>query len=391
MADRRNMSMRAQNPEIETDAAEIELMNVSKRFGRTTVIEDLCVSVRRNELMVFLGPSGCGKTTLLRMIAGLESVDDGEIWIGGRRADQLSPGERRVAIVFQHYALYPYMSARENMSFGLRNIRVPPAEIARRVAEAAKMLDIERLLDWTPGKMSGGEQQRVAIGRAIVKQPRVFLLDEPLSSLDAALRMRTRVELADLHRRVGAAMIFVTHDQVEAMTLAHRIAVMNQRRVEQIGTPMDIYARPATPFVAGFVGASPMNFAPAQVASSTHGFATVQLTDGTLVVTAIRTSTLPRNTRFRFGIRAEALRIGAPEPGEMRGAVRFVQRLGDRTLVHVELENGLTLIATATGASNVCVGDNVGLRIDGSEAHLFDDSRGYHAERIPGGNGNPQY
>src|SRR5215210_7771011 len=231
------------------------------------------------EFVAFLGPSGSGKSTLLRIIAGLESADAGEITLEGRRIDGLPPGERGVAMVFQHYALYPHMTVKENMAFGLRNARVPKDEIEGRVGEAARVLEIEEHLDKKPGQLSGGQRQRVAIGRAIVKQPKLFLLDEPLSNLDAALRMRTRVELAQLRQKVEAAVIMVTHDQAEAMTLADRIVVMNERKIQQVGPPMEIYERPANVFVAQFVGSPAMTLAPAQLVGD-GPYATIRMGDG---------------------------------------------------------------------------------------------------------------
>jgi multiple sugar transport system ATP-binding protein len=359
--------------------ADVELKNISKSFGRTRVIDDISLRVRSHEFVVFLGPSGCGKSTLLRMIAGLESVEQGEIWIGGRRVDRLPPGERRVAMVFQHYALYPHMTVRENMSFGLRNQRMPRGEIARRVADVAKMLEIEPLLERKPGQISGGQRQRVAIGRAIVKEPQLFLFDEPLSNLDAALRVRTRLEIAQLHQRVEATIIFVTHDQVEAMTLAHRIVVMNNRRIEQIGTPMEIYSRPATAFVAGFVGTPTMNFVDAEPDRAAGRFASIRLPDGSSVETRIDMTRLPQRKTFSFGIRAESIRVCDAAGGDTSGHARFVERLGDRTLVYVALSDGSTMVAEDSGMSRIAVGDSVGLTFDGNAAHLFDEDRGYHA------------
>jgi multiple sugar transport system ATP-binding protein len=358
----------------------IELKNITKTFGGTPVIDNVSLSIRPHELMVFLGPSGCGKSTLLRMIAGLESVDAGEIWIGERRVDQLAPGERGVAMVFQHYALYPHMTVRENMSFGLRNVKMPEAEIEKRVAAAAKMLEIEHLLDRKPGQISGGQRQRVAIGRAIVKEPQLFLFDEPLSNLDAALRVRTRLEIAQLHQRVDAAMIFVTHDQIEAMTLAHRIVVMNNRKIEQIGTPMEIYSRPATAFVAAFVGTPTMNFAPVELADGSDGFVSVRLPDGAMLPTRIPKASLPPSKSFKLGIRAESLKICAVGAGETSGVTQFVERLGDRTLVYVRLADGTSVVVEDAGNSRVAIDDSVGVKFDGGGAHLFDDQdRGHHA------------
>ncbi|HLU07792.1 MAG TPA: sn-glycerol-3-phosphate ABC transporter ATP-binding protein UgpC [Woeseiaceae bacterium] len=359
--------------------ADIELKNISKSFGRTQVIADVSLHVRSGEFVVFLGPSGCGKSTLLRMIAGLESVDEGEIWIGGRRVDGLPPGERRVAMVFQHYALYPHMTVRENMAFGLRNVGVAGDEIERRIADVARMLEIELLLERKPGQISGGQRQRVAIGRALVKEPLLFLFDEPLSNLDAALRARTRLEIAQLHQRAEATTIFVTHDQVEAMTLAHRIVIMNKQRIEQIGTPMEIYTRPATAFVAGFVGTPTMNFVPVEIDETASECAEAKLPDGSRVTTRIAKSSLPERAKLTFGIRAESVRVAGQQAGDTKGRALFVERLGDRTLVYVELAEGSTIVAEDAGMSRVAIGDVVGLEFDGGAAHLFDEERGYHA------------
>jgi multiple sugar transport system ATP-binding protein len=358
--------------------ATTEVINVSKAFGSTKVLDNVSLTIGANEFVVFLGPSGCGKSTLLRMIAGLEAVDEGEIRIGGRRVDHLPPGERGVAMVFQHYALYPHMTVRQNMEFGLRNVGTPPADIQRRIEAAARMLEITELLERKPAQISGGQRQRVAIGRAIVKEPHLFLFDEPLSNLDAALRARTRLEIAQLHQRVNAAMIFVTHDQIEAMTLAHRIVVMNRQRVEQIGTPMEIYSRPATAFVAGFVGTPAMNFVPVEV-SDAGAFARVLLPDGSQLQTQIETAALPHRTGLRLGVRAECVRPCATTEADCRGSVHFVERLGDRTLVHTRLTDGTTLVAEDEGMSQVRVGEEIGLRFKSSALHLFDEQRGYHA------------
>ena len=363
----------------------IVLRGVSKAFGETRVIDDLSLTLSADEFVVFLGPSGCGKSTLLRMIAGLETIDAGEIWIDGRRVDGLPPGERRVAMVFQHYALYPHMSVRDNLAFGLRNVRVPAGEIARRVSEAAKMLEIEHLLDRKPAQISGGQRQRVAIGRAIVKEPKAFLFDEPLSNLDAALRVRTRLEIANLHQRVKAAMIFVTHDQVEAMTLAHRIVVMNNCRIEQIGTPMEIYARPASLFVAGFVGTPAMNVISVERATADGDYFAASLPDGARVRTRVPLASLDARMSLKLGVRAENISTSAPQAGDTRGTVSFVERLGDRTLLYVKLADGTTVVAQADGMSRISIGETVGLSFDVGAIHLFSEQRAYHAEeaRVP--------
>ncbi|HEX8528039.1 ABC transporter ATP-binding protein, partial [Allosphingosinicella sp.] len=287
----------------------LELSGVRKAFGSTPVLDDISLSLEAREFIAFLGPSGSGKSTLLRIIAGLERADGGEVRIDGERIDQKPPGERGVAMVFQHYALYPHMTVRENMAFGLKNAKVPKDEIEARVAEAARVLEIESQLDKKPGQMSGGQRQRVAIGRAIVKNPKLFLLDEPLSNLDAALRMRTRVELAQLRQRVEAAFIMVTHDQAEAMTLADRIVVMNDRRIQQIGAPMEIYARPANAFVARFVGSPAMALAPAALVESGGDFARVRLGDGSEVETRVPRAGLPADGPLEIGLRPESVRV----------------------------------------------------------------------------------
>jgi multiple sugar transport system ATP-binding protein len=349
---------------------------VSKRFGAVNVISDLSLEIRSGEFIAFLGPSGCGKSTLLRMIAGLERVDGGEIRIGGTRVDTLPPGARGVAMVFQHYALYPHMTIYENMAFGLRNVAVPKAEIDRLIGEAARILEIEPLLERKPGQLSGGQKQRVAIGRALVKNPRAYLFDEPLSNLDAALRLRTRVELARLHQQVRATTIFVTHDQVEAMTLAERIVVLNARKVEQIGTPMEVYGRPTSEFVARFVGSPAMNFLPVTV-SEAGGYARAELGNGFGIETGIPARALPA-APLRLGIRAEAVRVDAQGP--LTGRIEVVERLGDRTHLHVRLADGATLVAEDRGASAAAPGEEARLRVEARSAHLFDaEGRAYHA------------
>jgi multiple sugar transport system ATP-binding protein len=363
--------------------ASLELERIRKSYGETLVLDDVSLAVEAREFVAFLGPSGSGKSTLLRIVAGLETLDSGEVRLEGRRIDGLPPGERDVAMVFQHYALYPHMTVRENMAFGLRNARVPKAEIAARIDQAAKVLEIESQLDKKPGQMSGGQRQRVAIGRAIVKNPKLFLLDEPLSNLDAALRTRTRVELAQLRKRVDAAIIMVTHDQAEAMTLADRIVVMNDRRIQQVGAPMEVYTRPANAFVARFVGSPAMTLAPATLANGAGPFARVRLEDGAEVDTRVLRGGLGQGGAMRLGVRPEGVAVTAPGAGTTDGKVELVERLGDRTLVYAVLSNGLEIVAQDEGNSRVTMGDQVGLKIDGASAHLFDaDGAGHHAEAL---------
>ena len=345
----------------------ITLESVSKTFGQVEVIRDLSLKVDAGEFAVFLGPSGSGKTTLLRMIAGLESIDSGALTIGGVRSEGLAPGQRNLAMVFQNYALYPHMTVAENMAFGLKNIGLPAETIRTRVTEAARMLEMEPLLARRPAELSGGQRQRVAIGRAIVKEPKAFLFDEPLSNLDAALRARTRVELAELHQRLGATMIYVTHDQTEAMTLADRIVILNNCRIEQVGTPMEVYSKPASRFVAGFVGSPAMNFLPVTLSGAGDRVA-ARLGDGAVVPLA---SAPQGDGPWELGIRPEALTVVA-NGGLSTATVTVVERLGDRTLVYARLGDGSQITAQDSGKSAVKAGDTVSLAFDATALHLFD-------------------
>jgi multiple sugar transport system ATP-binding protein len=364
--------------------ASLELINIRKAYGATAVLDDVSLSIEEREFVAFLGPSGSGKSTLLRIIAGLETPDAGEVRLDGQRIDPLPPGQRGVAMVFQHYALYPHMSVRDNMAFGLRNARVPKDEIETRVTEAARILEITDHLDKKPGQMSGGQRQRVAIGRAIVKHPKLFLLDEPLSNLDAALRTRTRIELAQLRQRVDAAFIMVTHDQAEAMTLADRIVVMNDRRIQQVGPPMEIYSRPANTFVARFVGSPAMTLAPVELVPGEGPYARVRLGDGAEVETRVPRAELPEGGTLQLGLRPEGVAVASDSAATAQAKVELVERLGERTLLYTRLSDGRALTAEDEGYSRVRVGDMVGLKIDGAAAHLFDaEERGYHAEARP--------
>jgi multiple sugar transport system ATP-binding protein len=354
---------------MEHELGGIEWVDVSKRYGQNAVIPDFNLSIAPGEFIALLGPSGCGKSTLLRMLAGLEPVSGGRIAIGGRDVTTLPPGQRGVAMVFQQYALYPHMTVRDNMAFGLRNIRMDEADIARRVTDAATMLELQALLERKPGQLSGGQRQRVAIGRAVVKEPLAFLFDEPLSNLDAALRTRTRLELARLHKRLGATMLIVTHDQVEAMTLASRIVVLNQGRIEQCAAPMELYERPATRFVAGFVGSPGMNFLPVRRAPDVDGRCAVTLADGATVRTAV--PAFADQGRLELGLRPDAITPAAD--GQLEGSLEVIERLGDRTLLHVQLRDGLLIVADAPPrAAEPAVGAAIRLRLDLQRAHLFD-------------------
>ncbi len=349
-------------------SAAIEIQSVTKRYGALTVLDDISLTITPGEFVVFLGPSGCGKSTLLRMIAGLEAVDAGEIHLGGRRIDTLAPGQRGVAMVFQSYALYPHMTVAKNMAFGLENIGLEAAEITRRVTEAARVLEIDHLLDRKPAKLSGGQRQRVAIGRAIVKEPMAFLFDEPLSNLDAALRGRTRLELAQLHQRLGATMIFVTHDQVEAMTLADRIVIMNGRKIEQIGTPMDIYHRPKTRFVAEFVGSPAMSMLPVAAVTAES----VEIAGLGRIA-----AQLPGLSGFDaagavLGVRAEDAHVLPADQSGLPFTISVVERLGDRTLLYGRLGTVCDLVVEDTGRSTAVAGQTVSVGFNPAALHLFD-------------------
>jgi multiple sugar transport system ATP-binding protein len=348
----------------------LELIDVCKSYGATPVLDRVSLHITPREFVAFLGPSGSGKSTLLRVIAGLETLDAGEIRLDGERIDTVAPGARGIAMVFQHYALYPHMTVRENMAFGLVNAKVPRDEIARRIAQAADILEIAGQLDKKPGQMSGGQRQRVAIGRAIVKQPRLFLMDEPLSNLDAALRNRTRVELAQLRTRVDAALIMVTHDQAEAMTLADRIVVLNDRCVQQVGTPAEVYRRPANAFVARFVGSPAMVLAPAEVVPGGAGRVRVRLASGVEVQTAVRND-LADGQPVEIGLRPEHVTLAPPGTPGIAAKAELVERLGDRTFIYARLADGLEIIAHEPGFSAIRPGEAVALAIDGAAAHLF--------------------
>jgi multiple sugar transport system ATP-binding protein len=339
----------------------VTLRNVRKFFGTLEVIKGVDLTVADRELIVFVGPSGCGKSTLLRMIAGLEDVDYGDILIDGRDVTELAPAKRGVAMVFQNYALYPHMTARDNLAYGLRRAGKSRAETDQKVLAAARMLQIEELLDRRPRAMSGGQRQRVAIGRAIVREPSVFLFDEPLSNLDASLRVEMRGQIARLHRDLAATMIFVTHDQVEAMTLATRIVVLRAGAIEQVGTPREIYHDPANTFVAGFMGSPPMNLLPATV------------TDGGLRLASGPTLAVPAptspGTAVTFGIRPEHLTPA--DDGPITGTVSLVEHLGDETIVHLDGDGSTKLALKGPGDWALSLGQRLSLTPDLARARLF--------------------
>jgi multiple sugar transport system ATP-binding protein len=349
--------------------AAIELKDVRKSFQSLEVIHGINLAVDEGAFTVFVGPSGCGKSTLLRMIAGLEEVSSGEVHIGGKRCDHLLPSARGMAMVFQSYALYPHMSVEQNLRFGLENLRTPKAEIGKRVAKAAEILQIQHLMKRRPNQLSGGQSQRVAIGRAIVKEPRAFLFDEPLSNLDAELRVKMRGELVALHRRLKSTMIYVTHDQVEAMTMADQIVVLREGVVEQVGSPVELYARPANRFVAGFLGAPQMNFVGAKVGREA-GMLALELADGASVALPRREVTLPDGASVAIGIRPEHAEIGI---GPLRAKVEATEILGSETIIHARLASGERFTLAQRGISGAKPGEDVQLALPPAFVHLFDD------------------
>jgi ABC-type sugar transport system ATPase subunit len=353
--------------------ANLRIESLAKSYGPTLVLDDINLSVDDREFVVLVGPSGCGKSTLLRMIAGLDAPTAGDIYIGDRLVNNLAPAERKIAMVFQSYALYPHMNVRKNMTFGLKFTAVGRVEMDRRVAEAARMLKLEPLLERQPRDLSGGQRQRVAIGRAIVREPDVFLFDEPLSNLDAALRVSTRVEIARLHRLLGATMIYVTHDQIEAMTLADRIVVMNQGRIEQVGKPLDLYYAPANLFVAGFIGSPAMNFFKARVDRIADGQAHISGPALTSFVAPAGAGAFKEGAALIVGVRPEHLVSPAAGALATKGAVELVERLGESSFAHIRRADDQMLVAEIRGRQTPKAGDAITLGADLRDVHVFDE------------------
>ena len=351
--------------------ANVKLHNVTKRFGAVDVIKGVDIEIEDGEFVVFVGPSGCGKSTLLRMIAGLEDITSGTLEIGGRVVNDMPPKERGVGMVFQSYAIFPHMTVRENIGFGLTIAGESKADKAAKVDEAARILQMENLLDRRPSQLSGGQRQRVAIGRAIVRNPSVFLFDEPLSNLDAALRMDMRMEIGKLHKQLDATMIYVTHDQVEAMTLADKIVVLKEGRVMQIGAPMELYHEPENLFVAGFLGAPSMNFLDVEVVDVNDGEAQVRNASLEPIVVRTKGRDIRKGDTAVLGVRPQYLAPVAPGGGMLHGKVRIAERLGSETVVDMVLRDGTPLIA-AFGEDKVFEdGQPIDLSFDGDAAHLF--------------------
>ena len=355
--------------------AAVQLSGIHKHFGDVPVLNNVDIDIADGEFMVFVGPSGCGKSTLLRTISGLEKVSEGHIRIGERDVTRTPPAKRGVAMVFQSYALYPHMTVFENIAFGLRLAKLPKDDVRKRVNEVAQTLQIQDQLDRKPWSLSGGQRQRVAIGRAIVRNPDVFRFDEPLSNLDAALRVQMRLELIRLHRRLQATMIYVTHDQIEAMTMADRIVVLNGGIVEQIGAPLELYHQPRNLFVAGFIGSPKMNLLDADVSDASDGEVTVTFGGGQEIRVPVEQS--PSARAVTLGIRPEHLLepdSQRPSALTLNGEVMVVEQLGGETLAHVAIGGDNTVQVRAAGDANMVTGDHVSLGVVASQCHLFDAS-----------------
>jgi multiple sugar transport system ATP-binding protein len=356
--------------------AKVLLRGVTKKFGSLPVLRDIDLEIADGELVVLVGPSGCGKSTLLRVIAGLEELTHGTIEIGGRRVDILPPQERSVAMMFQSYALYPHMTAYQNMAFGLSRARYDRAEIARRVKDAAEKLQIVALLERKPAELSGGQRQRVALGRAIVREPAAFLLDEPLSNLDAGLRARTRIELAKLHRELGATMLYVTHDQLEAMTLGERLVVLRDGRIEQAGPPLEIYRRPRNLFVAGFIGSPGMNFLAATIIATGSDEVLCELDGGTVLRAAVNGSRLRLDARVTVGVRPEHLAPTSDREAPLCGIVTVAETVGEASFAYLEIagaRDGL-VVARLDADLPIRAGAVLRLHAPADRVHVFDEA-----------------
>ena len=365
---------------------DLQIKALRKAYGETEILHGLDLDIQDGEFVVFVGPSGCGKSTLLRCIAGLEEITAGELYIGGNLVNEVPPSKRGIAMVFQSYALYPHMTVAENMGFGLKLAGASKAEIAAAVQRAGAILQIEPLLERKPKDLSGGQRQRVAIGRAIVRKPQVFLFDEPLSNLDAGLRVQMRVELSRLHSELKTTMIYVTHDQVEAMTLANRIVVINLGRIEQVGSPLELYHHPANQFVAGFLGSPKMNFLDCTLVSASDAFAEVQVAGGAALKIAADARAVAAGSRLSLGIRPEHLAASpAPTEGSVPMRVQVAEHLGDITFLYVEVAGVAGSLTVKASPDNTLGNGQAGhLVFPPERCFLFDsDGRTLPAPPIP--------
>jgi len=347
----------------------IQLKGVSKSFGTVTIIPSLDLDIDDGEFVVFVGPSGCGKSTLLRLIAGLEDASGGKIEIDGLDVTEVPPAKRALSMVFQSYALYPHMSVRNNIGFGLKMAGQPKEVIRQKVEKAAAVLNLTNYLDRKPRQLSGGQRQRVAIGRAIVREPKAFLFDEPLSNLDAALRVQMRLEIAQLHQSLDTTMIYVTHDQVEAMTLADKIVVLHAGVIEQAGTPLELYHHPVNLFVAGFIGSPKMNFVATTVRAADPQGVTVELPGGGAVAVPVKADSVAAGAKVTLGVRPEHLKPA--DRGELSGDVIVTERLGGDTVLYLRPAGGAMIVVQTDGNSTTRVNDHIAVQIDPETCHLF--------------------
>lgn len=365
--------------------SKVSLKNVSKSFGKVDILHDINLELDSNQFTVFVGPSGCGKSTLLRLIAGLEDVTKGNIYIDDSDVTYIAPAKRRVAMVFQTYALYPHMTVYENMSFALRRTKYPKEEIHRRVMDAAETLQVTHLLDRKPKQLSGGQRQRVAIGRAIIRDPKVFLFDEPLSNLDATLRVQMRMRIAKLKEKLHTTMIYVTHDQVEAMTLADKIVVLNAGRIEQIGAPLYLYHHPINKFVAGFIGSPKMNFLPVDIESLKKDVIHLKLPNNQKMKLFVSISpqmqTLDLGSSAELGIRPEHLFLCSEKEALFNGCIQMIEHLGGEIYAYVEIEKEKMLLVRTSGDHQLKAGEKVHINVKPEDCHLFHAETGISFER----------
>lgn len=354
--------------------SEVVLRGIRKSFGKTEILHSIDLDIKDGEFVVFVGPSGCGKSTLLRAIAGLEDITAGELFIGGKHCNDIPPSKRGIAMVFQSYALYPHMTVAENMAFGLKLAGLDKQQMKAAVDRAAKILQIEPLLERKPKELSGGQRQRVAIGRAIVRKPEVFLFDEPLSNLDAALRVQMRIEITKLHRELNTTMIYVTHDQVEAMTLADRIVVLSDGNVEQVGSPLDLYHHPRNLFVAGFIGSPKMNFIEGKLMACSDESATIQLADGSTIMTAVDAREGLPGAKVTIGIRPEHWAFDMSD-NTLIGEVIAVEHLGEATVLYLQAQGALDhLVVRADAAHEAKVGEKISVHLPPTRCYLFNEA-----------------
>lgn len=352
--------------------AAVTLKNARKSFGDVHIIKGVDLEIKDGEFTVFVGPSGCGKSTLLRMIAGLEEFTSGSLLIGGEEMAKVEPADRGVAMVFQSYALYPHMTVRDNIGFGLKMTGHSKDDIAARTKAAADMLQLGPMMDRKPSQLSGGQRQRVAIGRSIVRNPKVFLFDEPLSNLDAALRVQMRIEIGKLHSDLKTTMIYVTHDQVEAMTMADKIVVLHGGIIEQVGSPLELYHRPNNMFVAGFIGSPKMNFIPVSVTSAEGKAVTLNLPGNGKTTINVSGIVPAAGQKLTLGVRPEHIELGGRDIGSVKGVVRAAEYLGSETMFYATLDDGSDISVKAGGLATDKAGDTLNLALPPAACHLFD-------------------